>query len=394
MITVGLHVKIHPITYNMKEFAPPINIIRPPSLRIGLRDYQSAIIKDDGRWYKYPDGQPNNEQHDIHLVFKKGEDINAAKNFIREAYRSGREKLQHHEMQKTQIDKQIIEQLEWSAKAFVKFFDGEPSKNQDLNRFHLLKPGSIEKIYKGKIKEAFFDPFGQCISVDRSPSDVVTAVRIGHEKFHSESPTILQVVEGEVSSYRRGLKTRDPSGITHLAETDEAITGQLNNLLFKETIEHNPLYEKELAIVRKIKPWIAETLEKKGFDEKKQEIYLEDVYTVIGAKKVWKNLAGNKSKIYKIDYLTDIIENPQENCKLYTAERYKEWSNFSELADKIITESAKLDDPDKIIRSREEVIDMFAQVKFTPNVKFHKNLKTLKFKIDEILGKGSFEELN
>lgn len=97
-------------------------------------------------------------------------------------------------------------------------------------------------------------------------------------------------------------------------------------------------------------------------------------------------LESRKSKDYKIAYMTDVIENPTKNHKLETFERSREWTDFSNFSYRLITESKGK------IKTRWEVIDMFARVKFAPH-EFTEKLAHLRKRVDEILGEGSFDEL-
>lgn len=380
----------------MKELVANIDSMHPAShLNIGMPNIQLSTIRDDGRWYNN-DGyeQKHINQHRIDIIWNGASEKvrREAKKSLISMYRHGREIFADesitHEIQKTPIDIKIIEESELAVNDFVEFFKGE-RQSLERKRIHLVKQGSVEAYYGGKIKDGFCDYLGHCISVDRSPSDVATAERMTHENFHLFSPKIFQLVEGErLAPYRLGLKIFDTDGKIKLAETDEAITGELNYQSFKRNIENNPLYYKELEMVGRIKPWIIEVLERKGFDEEMQKNTLSNIYTVTGAEPLLKILEGKDSKNYKIDYLTDIIDWPKVDCKLVSFERSKEWNKFSKLAYKIINQS------DGEINNLWGVIKMFARVKFAPNDKFPELLESLKVKIDGILGQGSFEKID
>lgn len=183
--------------------------------------------------------------------------------------------------------------------------------------------------------------------------------------------------------------TYDQDGKIHLDKIDEALTSDLNYYLFKTTIQNNPLFEKELNMVKKIKPWINEIITKQATGEiiLSENIYLEDIYTTRGP--ILETLESGKSKDYKIAYLTDVIENPQENRKLVTFERSEEVKYFTEIAHKIIN-AAKSEGQ---MISANEIVNWFAWLKFAPNDKFFEKRAALKAKIDGYLGEGSFDEL-
>lgn len=311
-----------------------------------------------------------------------------AKNFINEAYIHGGEKFIPFEIPKTEKDKKIIDIASSGVDFFIKFFDGNPSPIEN-NRIHLLKPGSIKKDSGGMIENEFCDNLSYCVSIDRTPSDISTAVSIQHEILHLKSPKIYNLIEGEVLPYRLGLKIIDSDGKTKFAGTHEALIGEINYHMFKQYIERNPFYKEELDTVEKIKPWINEIKNNEVLEKSYllKEINLKEIYTVKGAKEISLILESSKSKDYKIAYLTDIIENPQEDRRLVMFERSKEWKDFSNLAAKLKTASKR-----EII-NKWVVIDMFARVLFAPNDKFTQKLDALKKTVDGYLGKGAFEKI-
>lgn len=377
---------------NGKEtlFPPKIPVLRPTI----------STISDSGYWYK-PDKQ---NQHHID-IFWNGEDEKIKKTTEKQIiskYRHGRgtfdvkkinngREIHIKELQKTKREKQIILDRISAVNGLVKSFGYQNSQKHDLNRAHLLKPGDLEIFSNGNIVDGFFDPYGHCISIERSPSDVETATIVGHEKLHNESPVILQKINGVISTLRMGLKTRSHDDIIHMDKIDEAVTADLNYYLYKTTIQNNPLYEKELSMVRKIKPWIKEVMFERevGNVILSENVYPEDIYTIRGAEGVLKILNSPKSKNYKIAYMTDIIENPKEDRRLVTFERSDEMRYFTETAYKIIN-AAKM--KGQIIYPN-EIINWFSWVKFAPNDKFFEKREALKQKIDSFLGEGEFDKL-
>lgn len=361
---------------------------------------QLTTIADNGYWHNRADGLRRADHH-IGVVWNgAGETARkrAKKQLISE-YRHGREpfdvviesnghEIHIKELQKTKREKQIILDRISAVKGLVESFGYQPSQKYDLNRSHLLKPGRIKIFSGGDMTDGFFDPLGQCETTERSPSDVECARNIGHEELHRESPTIWQLQE-TIALYRHGLKTIDQDGEVHMGKFDEALNADLNYYLFKTTIQNNPLYEEELNLVRKIRPWIKEIISKQAVGEVilSENIFLEDIYTIRGAKKVSETLGSSKSKDYKIAYLADVIENPRDDCKLITFERSEEVKYFTETAYKII-DAAKL--KGKMIFPN-EIINWFSWVKFAPNEKFFEKRDALKARIDGIMGEGFFE---
>lgn len=320
------------------------------------------------------------------IIVEAEKDKEAAAKFLEKMHKEGGEEFIPYEAPKTPRDERIIEERTWAVDGFIKFFGGKPRKIEK-ERIHLLKPGSVEDYSGGDMKDAFCDALSNCLSVDRYASDVATAVNIQHELFHLESPKIFQWLNGTMRLRRLGLRTFEPPGKSRLTGLDEALIAEVNYQLFDKNIKNNPLYREELKIVEEIKPWVRKYLEKWGLDKIRQEIYLSDIYTVIGAEKLLKFLESDKSEGEKMDYLAEIIKNPRRDCKLMKFERFDEWINFSRLADEIITKS------NGEVRNVWEVIDMFARVQFAPNDKFAKKLEDLKINIERILGEGAFEKI-
>lgn len=366
-------------------------------------DIKLNTINDNGHWYNSDIyGKNGKNQHRIDIIYNgtSEKDKIEANKFAVSAYRHGREKfdvtiknngheITIHELQKTKRDKEIIYDRISAVNCLIRSFGFEPSPYQDLKRFHILKPQSVEIFSKGVMLDGFFDPFGHCISVDRSPSDIETATTVGHEELHSKSPTIIQKVNEEMLTRRRGLMTSDMDGQTHLVNIDEATNSDLNYYLYKTTIQNNPIYEEEMSKVRKIKPWIKEIITKQAAGEimLSENIYLEDIYTVRGP--VLEILESGRSKDYKIAYLTNAIENPKEDCKLVTFERSDEVKYFTEVAHKII---AGAKSKGQMIFPNDIVI-WFAWLKFAPNDEFFEKREALKAKIDGYMGEGFFETI-
>lgn len=359
----------------------------------------TAII-DSGRWHNNSNDQPNNNYCiDIMLNGVSEKVKKNTEKYLLKKFRQGREeliikkeknnkKITIIELPKTPVDIQIINQTEWTVKKIKALFGGRLSPKLDINRYHLLRPGSVEIFSEGDINDGFFDLFSYCISINRSSSNFETVTNLQHEEIHKESPIIWQIVGEKILPMRFGASTFDKKGKSNLTETDEALTAELNYQLIKNT-ENNPLYKEELEKVKKIIPWVEEINRKKILGEITLEkiINVEDIYTVVGAKEVLEILESRKSKDYKFAYLTDVIENPTLDRYLVMFERSQEWTDFSNFSYTLITESGGK------IKSRWQVIDMFARVKFATNDTFFEKRNALKQEVDKILGEGSFDEL-
>lgn len=320
----------------------------------------------------------------------------AAKKELEELFLEGSKEAAPYEMAKTEKDKQIIRSIESGVDKLIKLCGGKP-KPLPMERIHLLRPGGVGAILGGESTESFHDILSYRVVLDRLPSDVATAVGLGHEIFHIKSHKSVQAAEDEsdeiplpaedekekVKPYRSGLSILDrEKDVRYLSGLDEAITAELNYHLFQIEIKTNPLYREELKGVDKIKIWIKRSFEKNGIDEQSQISMLSGIYTIIGAEEVLKVLEGDKSDDYKIDYIYDIImREPQEQCRLIMFERPDDWRELNNLMREILEKS------NGEFKNTQEIFLKIAEPKFTGK------LSPLRRMIERILGKGSFRKV-
>ncbi len=273
------------------------------------------------------------------IVGAKGKEEGVkAKENLKEYFFKGEKEFTPYEIPKTERDKKIIEQAENSVDNLIRLAGGSP-KPLGEKRIHFLKPGGVCALCEGRYSGAVCNPYRHSVEMDRTSSDVKTAIDLQHELLHLKGLTRAAIEKGikrEPIIRRSGIGiNRIEKGkiISYLGKFEEGMISILNRLLFESDIKNNPLYQDELKMVEKIKPWISKVLEKKGggYNEKQIKSRLADVYTVIGAKDVLEFLESERPDEEKLAHLWKITERSWKESPIEKRERIKRENPLEEL---------------------------------------------------------------
>ncbi len=161
--------------------------------------------------------------------------------------------IEGFELEKTQRDKEIIKFAEDAVSAYLRAYGREPKFDVPLEKIHFLRDGGTKEFTQGKLGGgAHATKFGSML-VDRSDSDIQTALITFHELFHTKSYSALQIttpdMEGvkKLEAYRNGFTVTSRDGREeYFHDFEEAVISLMTKRFYDEEISQNETFKKEL----------------------------------------------------------------------------------------------------------------------------------------------------
>jgi len=291
-----------------------------------------------------------------------------------------KERFATYENPKSRKEKRIIQHVESSVDKIIKTYEGR-SKPFPREKIHVVKPGAVEVITKGKCKESCHFILGQDVAVERTWSSVGFAAKVAHELLHIKSYKSARVIEREIKPSRSGISMFGKEKIEYFGEIEEAIISELTRQFYQNEIKSNPLYREEVEATEKLKWWMRKFTKMKGAEKEKQEMMFSEIYSIPKAKDILKVLESNKSKKYKCGFLVGAMESLIEKDEGIFTERFRERKKFDKLLEEILTKSGGW------FKNKQEIFNEFAKANFSGN------LSPLAKIIRESLGKGAFQRI-
>lgn len=186
------------------------------------------------------------------------------------------DKIPELELEKTPQDEALIRYSEAAVRDYItkygKDITGRPEV--PLSRIHTLREGGVEEFSEGEKMTAAHSTKLQNILIDQNKSKVQFALHVFHELMHAYSYTAVQhSTDDTFEPYRAGFSiyTRDGEK-SYFEDWDEGTIGLMTERFFKEFIENNSQFQKELRN------------RQEGFDlsreeeKKKLSLLIDDLY--------------------------------------------------------------------------------------------------------------------
>lgn len=313
----------------------------------------------------------------------------AALEKLQQWFETKSESLSEYELNKSEQDVKIIKEITAVVDKMVGEWEGDP-KPLPIEKVHILEPGSIKEISKGKISGGIHQPLGLDIGIEKSQSLLETASAISHELFHAKSYKAARVgkTAEDVRLYRSGIsmidrKTDVVSGEEkeYFGILEEAIVAESTKRLLDQ-IKEKPIFKKEAEALDRMRDWITKYLRKTGVPEKKLRLleselkYIPDIGNIVQRVLTYSNEEEKRAA-----YAAGTFQRLVEEKKVESWERYEERSALNNLMDKIISKSRGR------FENRDEVFEEFAKANYSG--KYFRIARI----IESALGKGSFREL-
>lgn len=225
------------------------------------------------------------EQRFPKIITRTPEGKKEIKERLEKDYLEFRKKIAPYEIPKTEREETlpIIKDMESVVRKVLEKFKKKPEKPFPPERVHLLKQGGVEAYTSGGKLGGFCNAAEQYIALDRTNSDVETVLIYLHERFHLASPTAIKITEGKAEPLWSGIIVYDKKGRiaqVNFGEIGEAIINELTNQVYQKEIKKNPRYQKEVKDNERILPWIKKLVRWKGWDKKREKIYLSGFYAI------------------------------------------------------------------------------------------------------------------
>jgi hypothetical protein len=160
--------------------------------------------------------------------------------------KSGMEKLEDLEIEKTERDIEIINFVQESISEYMKEYNSN-FKEIPLGNIHLLKDGGVSKVTDGRLHIGSASHVLGEVLIDRRSSDIKTAITIFHELWHLSSYSSLHISENhELEQGVSGFSMHTRDNENRFRGVDEALTGLASKRFFDEAIKSNEIFRNEL----------------------------------------------------------------------------------------------------------------------------------------------------
>lgn len=310
---------------------------------------------------------------------------------LKKRYLEFREKIAPYEIPRTEKDRYIISDMESVVRKVLKKYKKKPEKPFPIERIYLLRPGfvDVETITRGRITAAFVDPVGRFIVLNRTPSDVETALSFVHERFELGLPTAVKISEGRLRTLWSGITVYDKERErVYFNPMKEAVIAELTNQVYQEEIKKDPLYQKEMTDNERILWWIKKISQQKGWDRETEGIYLSGFYAIPEIVEIVNTVEeayrSEEEKLAYLGYIEMAISGFISRFGRGGAERIEERIKLAKLINEIFGKSKEPGVQFKF-KDRQEIFDEFARAVFTANP-----LRMRKI-IEGTLGKDAFK---
>ncbi len=328
--------------------------------------------------------------HYERVVGGNEEERRAASKELQDLFDEKIEDLSKNELEKTPEDLKIIASVEKAVDEMVLEYGGV-IKDLPLDHIHILKPGDISDITKGKNLGGIHMPLRLRVGVEKGESKLLFASTLAHELFHLKSyksASVSKSGEGALL-YRSGLSMiddKDPSKKAgeekeYFRFLEEAIVTECSRKVL-DKIVGDEILKNELEPFKKFKDLVRGYYSRIGMPEENIRYFEENFKYIDNPGKLIQDVFLSSSDEKKQQaYAAGMFEYFYKNEKVELTERYNERRKMYKLFDKIIESS------DGKFKNREEVFDEFARANFSGNY------IPLARMVEGILGEGSFRKL-
>jgi hypothetical protein len=224
-----------------------------------------------------------------------------------------REKRSHYEVYPTEREFSIIADAFAAVDSVISRY-GQKAQAFSREQIHIVQPGAVEEITKGKFATAYHNWLISQITVDRQSTEIGLAVVIAHEMFHGNGP---KTPEGKV-----------PSPLWRMVE--EGIVSRLEFQAY-QTLRNNPDYQKEIEATDRIKPWMSKLMERAGMETSVRAQILDNLYAfpLKDAQNIIRCFESGQTEEYKLGYLSGSLKRLLQEDKLAVRGRVDEMKIFN-----------------------------------------------------------------
>lgn len=328
--------------------------------------------------------------HYERVVGGKEEERKAASKELQNLFNEKREDFSKYEIKKTPEDLKIIEIVETAVDDMVLGYGGV-IKDLPLDHIHILKPGDVSDITKGRHLGGIHFPLSLNVGVEKDESKLLFASTLAHELFHLKSYKSARVSKSGEGAllYRSGLSMIDKKDISKNPGEEKEYFGVIEEAIVTECarkvldkISGEEIFKNESEPFEKFKDLVRGYYLRIGMPEDNIRYFEENFKYTANPGKLIQDVLLNSSDIKKQQaYAAGMFEYLYKNEKVEVTERYNERRKMYKFFDKIIVSS------NGEFKNRDEIFDMFAKANFSGNY------IPLARKVEEMFGEGSFRKL-
>ena len=232
-------------------------------------------------------------------------------------YKIESERWSRYEVQPTEREHSIISDAFAAVDSVISRYE-QKGEGFSREQIHIVQPGAVEEITKGKFATAYHNWLISQITVDRQSTEVGLAVVIAHEMFHGNGP---KTPEGKVPT-------------SHWQMIEEGIVSELEFQAY-EVLRDMPAYREEIAATDRIKPWMDQLMERAGMESSVREQVLNSLYAfpLQEAQKIICCFESGQTEEYKLGYLSASLKELIQEDKLAVRGRAEEMKMFNRLVE-------------------------------------------------------------
>lgn len=327
--------------------------------------------------------------HFEHIVGGSEKDKEEVSEFLQNLFSNPPEAFAPFELEKTPEDLAVIREVQGLVDEIAVLYGGA-AKHLPIENIHILKPGAVFELTRGKLRDGIHKPLSLHVGVEKRSSKIPFCGSLAHELFHAKGFKSFYIrPDGEGALYRSGIQMIDQKDSSvelgdekeYFAQLEEAIVTECASQLVT-TLGERGLFGEEYKAMKELHDLANAYHRRLGWTQQQMQEFAEETEYVEDPIRTLETIkAAYPSEDKWPAYAAGLIDGMKQRGAVEMKERYFERKKFNTLLDELVEKSQG------VYMQRSDIFAEFAKAHFSGRY------LPLARIVEGILGKGAFRRI-